>query len=57
MSEKSVCHWQVPGVVDGQILEIQKPRLGWPSWDHEEKLGIGLRHLGQGLGEELMRIH
>ena len=42
-------------MVDGHIQEIWKPRLGWPSQGHEEKLGFGLKQLGQGLGEELMR--
>ena len=43
------------GLVKRQIQVIQKPSLGWPSQNHEEKLDIGLTLLGQDLGETLMR--
>ena len=52
--EKGLYHWQVPGVVNGQIQEIWKPRLCGSSPGHEEKLGVGLGQLGQVLGEELV---
>ena len=54
-SEKSLRHRHVLGMVDGQIQEIWKPRVGQPSRSHKNKLGVGLTQLGQDLGEELMR--
>ena len=46
---------QVSGLIKRQIQAIQKPRLGQPSQNHEEKLEIRLTQLGQDLGGKLMR--
>ena len=55
LSEKILHHQQAPGLVKRQIQVFQKPRLGWPSQNHEEKMDIGLTQLGKDLGEKLMR--
>ena len=40
------CLTEVSGWVKRQIQVIQKPRLGWPSQNHEEQLEIRLTQLG-----------